>query len=80
MKITVLAFASVQEALGVHQEQLDYIANETAAEAFTRWQQQYECEVNPAGIRVAINETFRPWDTPLNAGDEVAFIPPVAGG
>ena len=31
-------------------------------------------------LRVAINEEFGDWLTPLAEGDTVAFLPPVAGG
>jgi len=31
-------------------------------------------------LRVAINERYGAMDAPLNAGDQVVFIPPVAGG
>ncbi len=31
-------------------------------------------------IRVAVNKSWAEWSTPLNDGDEVAFMPPVSGG
>lgn len=31
-------------------------------------------------LRVAVNERYVAMDTPLQAGDQVVFIPPVAGG
>ena len=31
-------------------------------------------------LKVALNDEFRDWDTPLRNGDVVVFIPPVAGG
>ncbi|MBL8226484.1 MAG: MoaD/ThiS family protein [Chromatiales bacterium] len=31
-------------------------------------------------LKVAVNDEFRDWDTPLSDGDHVVFIPPVAGG
>jgi sulfur carrier protein ThiS len=34
----------------------------------------------PPSIRVAVNQTFADSDTPLSAGDEVAFLPPTSGG
>lgn len=34
----------------------------------------------PAGLRVAINQRFAPPDTPLQPGDELAFLPPITGG
>ena len=34
----------------------------------------------PAAPAVAVNLEYAPLSTPLRDGDEVAFIPPVAGG
>ncbi len=34
----------------------------------------------PAGLRVAINQQFTAADTPLEDGDELAFLPPISGG
>lgn len=31
-------------------------------------------------LRVVVNAEFRDWLTPVNDGDTVVFIPPVAGG
>jgi molybdopterin converting factor small subunit len=31
-------------------------------------------------LRVAINQQFASWDTPLTSGDELAFLPPISGG
>ena len=31
-------------------------------------------------IRIAINHQFASADTPLRAGDELAFLPPISGG
>ncbi len=31
-------------------------------------------------VRVAINQQFASADTPLQAGDELAFLPPISGG
>lgn len=31
-------------------------------------------------LQVAINHTYQSMQTPLHAGDELVFIPPVAGG
>jgi len=31
-------------------------------------------------LRVAVNEEFSDWQRPLEDGDRVVFIPPVAGG
>jgi molybdopterin synthase sulfur carrier subunit len=34
----------------------------------------------PPGVRVAINQHFAAADTPLQPGDELAFLPPITGG
>lgn len=34
----------------------------------------------PAGLRVAINQSFASPDQPLQPGDELAFLPPISGG
>jgi molybdopterin synthase sulfur carrier subunit len=34
----------------------------------------------PAGTRVAVNRQFASANTVLQAGDEVAFLPPISGG
>lgn len=35
----------------------------------------------PAGrVRVAINGDFTGWDAPVREGDELVFMPPIAGG
>ena len=34
----------------------------------------------PAAPVVAVNRLFASLETPLEGGDEVAFVPPVAGG
>jgi molybdopterin synthase sulfur carrier subunit len=31
-------------------------------------------------VRIAINHQFASADTPLRAGDELAFLPPISGG
>ena len=31
-------------------------------------------------VRVAVNQTYVPWDHPIKPGDEVALFPPVTGG
>ena len=33
-----------------------------------------------SGVRIAINRQFASADTALQAGDELAFLPPISGG
>ncbi|MHB8346686.1 MAG: MoaD/ThiS family protein [Acidiferrobacterales bacterium] len=34
----------------------------------------------PANVLIAINQEYASMDSPVRAGDEVAFFPPVTGG
>ena len=52
----------------------------TAGDLFSELQQHYQWPWPRRSFRAAVNDTFCAWDHPLQAGDEVAFIPPVAGG
>lgn len=33
-----------------------------------------------SGVRIAINQEFASAETPLQPGDELAFLPPISGG
>lgn len=52
----------------------------TAADLFDELKKAHQWPWPRASFRAAVNDTFCAWDHPLRAGDEVAFIPPVAGG
>ncbi len=38
------------------------------------------CPLDPAWLKVAINDVFASWDDALQMGDRVVFIAPMAGG
>jgi molybdopterin converting factor small subunit len=52
----------------------------TAAELYDDLAKQHGFSLPGARLRVAINDAFVPWTTPLQEGDGLVFIPPVAGG
>lgn len=83
MHVKVLYFASLREALGQAEEQLDTQAqtveallNELCARG-PQWQAAL-CE-NPH-LQIAVNQTVAERTSPLAEGVEVAFFPPVTGG
>lgn len=41
---------------------------------------QLQLPGDPELIRVAVNQQFASADTPLQPGDELAFLPPISGG
>jgi len=74
--ITVRYFASLRERLGRSQEQLPAAGIISAAEVWGR-----VCpDPMPANTLIAINQEYASPDSPVKAGDEVAFFPPVTGG
>ena len=79
--VTVLLFAAAREAAGRGRLEVPYREGLTAAEVW----KNLEC-ASPAlaplagSVSFAVNHRFVPRDTPLAAGDELAFLPPVSGG
>lgn len=74
----VRLFASLREQAGWGERQLPL---QGCSSAISCWQQlQLGGTTLPAGIRVAINQRFASPDSPVQAGDEVAFLPPISGG
>lgn len=49
-------------------------------ELYQELKQKYDFNICPSNLKVAINDEFHNFETVLNDGDKVVFIPPVAGG
>jgi len=77
--ITVQYFAQLREQTGLSQETWETDAV-TAEALYTEIQQRHQTSPKLSQLRVSINAQFRDIQTPLNNGDHVVFIPPVAGG
>lgn len=80
MSVTVLLFASYADAFGAPSISVDLPANATVADVVSAFRARPGGELLPASPMVAVNQRYAPPSTRVNAGDEVAFIPPVAGG
>lgn len=76
MSINVLVFASLSEQLGLSETRLEADSIQTAQDVW----QALTSQPADAAIRVAINQEYAEFDSPVKAGDEVAFFPPVTGG
>lgn len=81
MNITIRLFAGYREAVGARQLLLDLPDGATLRDAWehlaTRHQRLSAFTPTVVG---AVNAEYAPSHTPLKEGDEVAFLPPVAGG
>lgn len=81
MKIRVLYFAVFRERLGRAEEVLDLPAGATAAQAIAELARLHApIATLKTKFRVAVNQEFSDDDQVLADGDELALIPPVAGG
>ena len=72
-------FALFKEHIQKDEETFDESFS-TPLEVLNHIQSKYQLPLNQNQIRVAINEEFAHWDSALNQGDVLVFIPPVAGG
>ncbi len=77
--ITLQYFAVLREQAGCSEERLTTAAA-TPAELYEEVRARHGFTLPLTLLRVAVNEEFREWSTPLVANDRVVFIPPVAGG
>jgi molybdopterin synthase sulfur carrier subunit len=76
--VRVRLFAGLREAMGWNEQLVTATAVPTPLAVWG--QLGLERDQPPAGLRVAINQQFASWDTPLTSGDELAFLPPISGG
>ena len=75
VNVRLLYFAVLRDITGKRETALTLPAG---TRAFDVWQQLRRDYAQPPMI--AVNETYATADTVLRDGDELAFIPPVAGG
>lgn len=78
-RVQVRYFALLREQAGRSAEELETSAA-TALELYQELRRRRGLALDPARLRVAVNDEFGDWDTRLAEGDTVAFLPPVAGG
>lgn len=80
MKVTLRLFASYAEAFGRDALALDLPAGSTAADALADVLGRPGGERLPPRPLLAVNQRYARPDAVLADGDELALIPPVAGG
>ena len=80
MTVTVLLFASYADALGASSLAVDVGDGATVGDVLSRVRALPGAARLPKEPLLAVNERYAKRDRVLAAGDEVAIIPPVAGG
>ena len=78
-RLTVRYFAVLREQAGRSTEQLETHAA-TPRELYDELRRRRGLTLAPEFLRVAVNDDFGDWRSPLSDGDTVVFLPPVAGG
>lgn len=77
--VRVTYYALLREARGQAREGVATAARD-AAGLYEELRARHSFPLPRSVLRVAINDEFVSWERELVEGDEVAFIPPVAGG
>ncbi len=79
LRLHVRFFAVLREQAGCSTLQVE-TSSRTPAALYAELQEKHALSFPVALLRVSVNERYADLATPLNAGDRVVFIPPVAGG
>ncbi len=79
MKLRILFFASLRDASGVAEKQIDVEPGQSVTDLWQRVSADFE--LLPVKVLFAVNQEYVASDYLLQEGDvEVAFFPPVTGG
>lgn len=77
-QVKIEYFAKLREHVGRDREELNTEAR-TVADLYAELDRRYAFPAM-GRLKVAVNDEFRDWTSPLSDGDFIVFIPPVAGG
>ena len=80
MTVTVLLFASYADALGAASLDVELPRDATVRDLLSAVRARPGADRLPPSPLVAVNLRYAAADTIVRDGDEVALIPPVAGG
>jgi molybdopterin converting factor subunit 1 len=80
MKVRLLLFAQYRDLAGHEELEIELPADATAADLVARLREDPKLSGIPARPAVAVNRNYAGLHERLNEGDEVALLPPVAGG
>jgi molybdopterin synthase sulfur carrier subunit len=81
IRLNVLFFGRLKDAVGHSQESIEIAPGSRIEDLFVQYLARYpKLAEHRRAIAVSRNLEFAAWSTPLQPGDEIAFLPPVSGG
>ncbi|HEU4988263.1 MAG: MoaD/ThiS family protein [Gemmatimonadota bacterium] len=80
MPLRALLFASYADAVGAPEVEVDLPDGSTVREVVDAIRSRHGADRLPPAPLVAVNQRYASAETRVSARDEVAIIPPVAGG
>ena len=78
-RVTIRYFAALRERAGVSKESLDTSAS-NLSDLYDELRQRHGFQLTARDVKAALNADWASMESVLHEGDEVVFIPPVAGG
>ena len=78
-RVSLLYYALLREQAGRQSETVDTTAA-TPAALYAELAARHGFRLPASQLKVAVNAAFSDWERKLADGDEIVFIPPVAGG
>lgn len=76
MTITILAFAQARDVFGFSERAVESSAADTPRSIVER----FSVSADLTFLRVALDQEYCDWDTPVGQARELALMPPVSGG
>jgi molybdopterin synthase sulfur carrier subunit len=82
MRVRMMYFAAVRDLLGRSEETIELPASVRTVGALAAWLGERDPALGArmSSVRIARNESFAETGDRLEESDEIALIPPVAGG
>jgi molybdopterin converting factor subunit 1 len=80
MRVRLLLFAQYRDLAGHNELEIELPTGATAADLISHLRQDPRLQALPQRPALAVNHNYAQWSETLSEGDEIALLPPVAGG